>query len=274
MNDKIIFLSHIHEEKDLAVVIKQALEDEFSGFVDVFVSSDGTSVPAGSNFLKRIEDGLILCVGALYLISPSSVRRSWINFELGAVWIRSAINIRQGMPEIPTLPICHSDMTPTSLPPPLNNLNAIVASQASQLEFAFRSLQTAVGGKGRLKSDFDAIGKEISEIERRYTVGNHLVELLHRIVPDDSRAMLVDRCSNIHLEDIHFQTEVENNLLPYLEDMQNNKLKGHFSMVAEPSRAWVDLEGTVHLSKLNAVIKVADVLKFKDEILAPARKGS
>lgn len=105
MAEKEIFLLHIHEESALARLIKQALEDEFSGFVDVFVSSDGTSIPAGSNFLKRIEDGLVGCIGAIYLISPASVKRNWINFELGAVWARNIMNLRDGKPEIPTLPV-------------------------------------------------------------------------------------------------------------------------------------------------------------------------
>ncbi|MCP4746785.1 MAG: hypothetical protein GY874_11690 [Desulfobacteraceae bacterium] len=87
MSDKLLFFSHIHDEKDLAILIKDALENEFSGFVDVFVSSDGKSIPAGVKFLEKIEDGLIKCVGALYLISPISVKRNWINFELGAVWV-------------------------------------------------------------------------------------------------------------------------------------------------------------------------------------------
>ena len=125
MADKLIFLSHIHEEKDLALLIKNVLEDEFSGFVDVFVSSDGTSIPAGSNFLKRIEGELVRCVGAVYLISPVSVKRAWINFELGAVWVRNIISLRSKRPEIPTLPVCHSGMLPSNLPSPLNNLNAI-----------------------------------------------------------------------------------------------------------------------------------------------------
>ena len=142
MANKLIFLSHIHEEKALAVLVKQALEEEFSGFVDVFVSSDVSSIPAGSNFLKKIEEGLVNCIGAIYLISPVSVKRNWINFELGAVWVRNVISIRGGNAEIPTLPMCHSGMVPGNLPAPLNNLNAISGNKASQLEFAFRSLQT------------------------------------------------------------------------------------------------------------------------------------
>ncbi len=73
---KLIFLSHIHEEADFAHLIQKAIEVEFSGFVDVFVSSDGKTIPAGANFLKKVEKGLMDCVGAIYLISPVSVKRS------------------------------------------------------------------------------------------------------------------------------------------------------------------------------------------------------
>lgn len=54
MSEKLIFLSHITEEKELAKIIKDAIEDEFSGFVEVFVSSDGNTIKAGQNFLNVI----------------------------------------------------------------------------------------------------------------------------------------------------------------------------------------------------------------------------
>ena len=69
MNNKnTIFLSHIHEEKDLAFLIKETIEDEFSGFVDVFVSSDGESILAGTNFLKQIESVLKSSSAGIFLI--------------------------------------------------------------------------------------------------------------------------------------------------------------------------------------------------------------
>lgn len=177
MGQKLVFLSHIHEERELAKIVKGAIEDEFSGFVDVFVSSDGESIPAGANFLKRIEDGLVNCIGAVYLISPISVKRSWINFELGAIWIRSCVSERNGGEEIPTLPFCHSGMAYESLPQPICNLNAIQASVSSQLEFAFKSIQNAVGAKGRLRTDFNELALEISKFEDSYTVGDKVKKL-------------------------------------------------------------------------------------------------
>lgn len=178
MSQALLFLSHIHEEKDLATIVKSAIEGEFAGFVEVFVSSDGTSIPAGANFLKRIEDGLVNCIGALYLISPNSINRNWINFELGAIWIRNAISIRASEPEIPLLPLCHSGIMPSELPQPANNLNAIIANQSSQLEFAFRSIQSAVGGKGTLRTDFDSLAQEVIQFERKYTLIKNIGEVL------------------------------------------------------------------------------------------------
>lgn len=165
MADKLIFLSHIHEEAKLAAVFKATIEDEFSGFVDVFVSSGGRSIPIGIPFLKSIERGLVDCIGAIYLISPTSVRRNWINFELGAVWIRSVSSVRGGGSEIPAIPICHSGCTPSNLPMPLNNLNAILATDPLQLELAFRSIQSVVGGKGFLKTDFCQLASKIAALE-------------------------------------------------------------------------------------------------------------
>lgn len=174
MANKMVFLSHVHEERALALILKNAIEDEFAGFVDVFVSSDGTSIPAGSNFLKQIEEGLANCVAALYLISPRSVKRPWINFELGAVWLRSLISERAGEPYIPAIPICHSGMSPGALPPPLGNLNGITASHLGQLEGAFRNLQTAMGGRGKLRTDFDDLAAKVVGLEEAYTVGADL----------------------------------------------------------------------------------------------------
>lgn len=184
MTTKVVFLSHIHEEKPLAVMVKAALEDEFSGFVDVFVSSDGTSIPAGANFLKRIEDGLLACVGALYLISPASAQRHWVSFELGAVWVRNATGLRTNNVEIPILPLCHSGMVPADLPAPLNNLNASSANQSSDLELAFRSLQAAVGGKGRLKTDFQALATRVASFESEYTLGASLAQMFNVLKAD------------------------------------------------------------------------------------------
>ena len=48
MNDKpIVFISHITEEKELALSFKSLVEQNFLGLLDVFVSSDENSISMG-----------------------------------------------------------------------------------------------------------------------------------------------------------------------------------------------------------------------------------
>ncbi|MFA0616864.1 toll/interleukin-1 receptor domain-containing protein [Vibrio splendidus] len=268
MNSHQLFLSHIHEERDLAVLIKTAIEKEFSGFVEVFVSSDGTSIPAGSNFLKRIEDGLVNCIGALYLISPVSVKRNWINFELGAVWIRNAISIRTEGAEIPALPFCHSSMNPANLPQPIGNLNAITANQASQLEFAFRSIQTAVGGKGSLRTDFDALAHKIVLFEREYTLGSTVADLFKSIGGDMEK--LVQHCESqttgvttTTLELGFISTE----LVKKIQDYQHNELEGKIELTTKNPGMSFGSQGAVNGAEASVIIDLQLVVEFKDLLL-------
>lgn len=266
MPAKLIFLSHIHEEQALAALIKEALEAEFAGFVDVFVSSDGTSIPAGSNFLKRIEDGLVSCIGAIYLISPISVKRNWVNFELGAVWVRNAINLRCALPEIPTIPVCHSGMTPGTLPAPLNNLNAIVGNQASQLEFAFRSLQAAVGGRGNLKTDFDVLSGRLTQFENQYTLGANLLKMLS-LLGGDMR-VLVKHCEQlpagaITTIDCGF---VETNVVQTIKGLESNELRGKIQVNVESSGTSFGPLGAVNGAQLKIAVATSLILQFRVQL--------
>jgi hypothetical protein len=226
----LIFLSHIHEETNLAQIFQKSIEDEFSGFVEVFVSSDGKTIPAGANFLKRIEDSLINCVGAIYLISPISIKRNWINFELGAVWIRNAISIKGGGAEIPTIPVCHSGITPGILPMPLINLNAIQAGNSSQLESAFRSIQSAVGGRGALKTNFDTLAQSVIAFEKQYTLGENLVKLFTLIrVNNDQKNKAIIQCKSMANGTMYtiLSGLIDNSLIKDLKSLEINELNGY-----------------------------------------------
>lgn len=166
---KLIFLSYIYEETELAHIIQKALEDEFGDLIEFFVSSDGKILKPGFTFLQRVEDPLVNCVGAIYLISPASMKRNWINFEMGAVWIRNAMSLKKSRKVIPTIPVCHSGMLIDVLPVPLSNLDAVSGKNASQLEMTFKKIQTAIGKKGKLTTDFAVLSKQIIDFENRYT---------------------------------------------------------------------------------------------------------
>lgn len=61
MNKSIVFISHITQEADLALKLKELIEGSFLGMIEVFVSSDETSISAGSRWLDNITESLSNC---------------------------------------------------------------------------------------------------------------------------------------------------------------------------------------------------------------------
>ena len=112
-----VFISHIGEEAQLAQILKTHFLNDFLGMIDVFVSSDSTSITVGNKWLNDIDDALKTAQIELILCSYESVKRPWINFEAGAGWVKG----------IPVVPVCHTSMRPVDLPIPLNMLQAIEA---------------------------------------------------------------------------------------------------------------------------------------------------
>jgi TIR domain len=120
-----IFVSHIHEEANLAKAIKDEITTLLLGGVEFFVSSDRSSLSGGDRWLETIETKLNEARIVLVLCSKNSVLRPWVNFEAGAAWISA-----KGKKVIP---LCHSDMQPGDLPPPLGSLIAYSLSESEDL---------------------------------------------------------------------------------------------------------------------------------------------
>ncbi|MGD9825432.1 toll/interleukin-1 receptor domain-containing protein [Desulfobacter sp.] len=158
---KIVFLSHISEERELAVHFKSLIEDSFLDLIDVFVSSDDRSIGLGQKWLDDITHALNVCTVELVLCSPVSVKRPWINFEAGAGWIRG----------IPVVPLCHSGMEPGKLPIPLNLLQAAKLTETSSLKLVFPVLANALGSRTPTV-DFSAFIQNAVDFEKKYTFWN------------------------------------------------------------------------------------------------------
>ncbi|WP_415328600.1 toll/interleukin-1 receptor domain-containing protein [Clostridium perfringens] len=190
MNKPIIFISHITEEKELALEIKALLEESFLGMMDIFVSSDDTSISAGTRWLDNISSSLGNCSIELILCSPKSVKRPWINFEAGAGWVRN----------IPVVPLCHSGMEPNNLPIPLNLLQAIKLSEISGLKLLLPLLSSSIGSK-EPNVDFCDFVNKVKDFEENYTFWddcNKYFEKLLKINPNIVNAL--KQGQNIQIE--------------------------------------------------------------------------
>ena len=147
-----IFISHISEEAILADQLKNALIADFLGLVDIFVSSDTKSIAAGEEWLRSIEKALRSCAIMIVVCSPESIRRSWINFEAGAAWIRN----------ISLIPVCHSGLLPEGLPPPLSLRQGLAINDADGLHRLYTRVADLLSCKVPTR-DFEALARELTE---------------------------------------------------------------------------------------------------------------
>ncbi|MDY6965500.1 MAG: toll/interleukin-1 receptor domain-containing protein [Halobacteriota archaeon] len=154
----VIFISHIVEEKEVAIAFKELIENGFLRMVEVFVSSDEESIQMGQKWLDKITNALKTCTVKVIICSSKSVYKPWINFEAGAGWIK----------DIPIIPICHSGMEPSKLPVPINLLQAGVATEVSSLKLTFSVIAKVLGAE-EPRVDFSEFINKIREFEKVYT---------------------------------------------------------------------------------------------------------
>jgi len=110
MTTKSLFISHISEEAEIAAILKQMIQDDFLGLVTCFTSSDIGSIGAGDNWLTSIEHAMSEAKAVIVLCSKASVHRPWVQFEVGAAWMKG----------VPIVPVCHSGMKVGELQMPLS----------------------------------------------------------------------------------------------------------------------------------------------------------
>ncbi len=153
-----VFVSHVVEEADLAHLIKTNLLTDFLGLVDVFVSSDIESISAGANWLKSLEQALHESSVLLVLCSYASIGRPWVNFEVGAAWIKA----------IPIVPFCHTELIPSNLPMPFSLLQAVSSKSVADLTRMYSLVAKTVGCQ-LPKKDFSDFVTQVGHFEERYT---------------------------------------------------------------------------------------------------------
>jgi hypothetical protein len=151
----LVFVSHITREADLAAVLKAALDAAFLGALEVFVSSDASSIRGGARWLDRITAALTRCKVEIILLSAASLDRPWINFESGAGWVRG----------IPVIPVFHSGLTARDLRPPLSMLQGLRLTDPEALETMLFGTVAETAGLGVPSYDFRGLADSLRSIE-------------------------------------------------------------------------------------------------------------
>ena len=83
MKKPTIFFSHSSKDKEAILAIKNKLDTATGGVLDIFMSSDGQSIPFGTNWIHKIEEGLQSAKIMFVFVTEVSVASGWIYFEAG-----------------------------------------------------------------------------------------------------------------------------------------------------------------------------------------------
>jgi hypothetical protein len=153
-----VFISHASGEAELGNLIKTHIDAAFIGLIDVYVSSDGTSIAVGDNWMNSVVSHLQEADIFIVLCSQYSLDRPWINLELGAALTRGKTII----------PLCHTDLLAAQLVRrPLSDFEALNASDPDGLKSLFTKLATALGS--RIPAiDWVQLVREVQAFESRY----------------------------------------------------------------------------------------------------------
>lgn len=112
MSKPTIFFSHSSADKDVLSKLKELFCEKTGGTIDVFLSSDGQSIPLGRNWVHRIQEALDEAEIMVVFLTPNSLRSSWIYFEAGYAYSK---NIR-------VVPVGFLGADLASIAPPLSLL--------------------------------------------------------------------------------------------------------------------------------------------------------
>ena len=83
MSKPTVFFSHSSKDKEQILAIKDKLNKATGGVLDIFLSSDGQSIPFGTNWVHKVEQGLKDATIMFVFATENSIRSGWIYFEAG-----------------------------------------------------------------------------------------------------------------------------------------------------------------------------------------------
>lgn len=197
MNKKNIFISHIHEEANLALEIKQLIRKAYNNAFNIYVSSDPDNNIQGKLWLDDLFDKLNEADIIFVLSSPLSIKREWINFEAGAGWAKG----------IDVLPMCHSGLKKGDLPIPLSLRQSLNLSDEKDI----KELLYNIGNLSELdcpKYDISGFIEKVKDIESYNTFGNKFIKCyneLINVIPE--------------LETLKSNIQIEKHLIPEHRDI-------------------------------------------------------
>jgi hypothetical protein len=134
-----LFISHASSDGAFASVLEAEIRKVFADGIQVFCTSSPGAIGPSTDWLGAIEARLDVAQAVIAIVTPTSVERPWLWFEVGASWLRA----RKG--QLAIYPLCAPEIDLGSLPSPLDRLQALSMSKAADLKLLFESLISQFG---------------------------------------------------------------------------------------------------------------------------------
>ena len=135
----VLFISHASSDAEFANAVKQEIEKVFANGVSVFCTSSPGAISVGTDWLADIESKLAVAQAVIAIVTPVSIERPWLWFEVGATWA----NGRSGACRI--YPLCAPEVSLADLPSPLDRLQALSLGKSADLKLLFEALVKQFG---------------------------------------------------------------------------------------------------------------------------------
>ncbi len=135
----VLFISHATTDAEFAIAVQQEIEKVFANGLEVFCTSSPAAISPGSDWLTDIENKLSKAQAVIAIITPTSIERPWLWFEVGATWGKG----RAGDCKI--YPLCAKEINLSELPSPLDRLQALSLGRAQDLKILFEALVEQFG---------------------------------------------------------------------------------------------------------------------------------
>lgn len=135
-NKPIIFVSHAHSDGEFARIIQMEIEKVFADKIEVFCTSSPKAVLPSDDWLEVIEQNLNKAQAVIVIVTPISIQKSWVWFEIGATWLKS----REKRKKCRIYPLCVPEIQREQLPSPLNVLQSLSLANPDHLNILFQAL--------------------------------------------------------------------------------------------------------------------------------------
>lgn len=149
-----IFFSHASKDRESLLALKSALDRITGESLDIFLSSDGQSIPFGENWVHSIEEGLNKAEIMFVFVTQNSLQSDWIFFESGFAYSKGIKVIPVGI-----------GVDVGTLRPPLSLMQGFNINQLESLN----NIITVINDKFDLKFKPSFLNSEYNKICAAYS---------------------------------------------------------------------------------------------------------